>query len=86
MTAAPKSALGKETQVQAIGIYEMKIPQWMRGFALAEEAPAAPSALALEHGATSQKTLFLLEKEAEGAAQRELSCPGSLSLAVCSEQ
>lgn len=43
----------------------------------------APSALALEHGATSQKTRALLsEEETEGAAQRELSCIGSLSLAV----
>lgn len=57
----------------------MKIPQWMRGFAFAEEAPTAPSALALEHGATSQKNLvLLLEEEAEGVTQRELSCPGNV--------
>lgn len=65
----------------------MKILQWMRSFARAEEAPAAPSALALDHGATSPNIPVLLsEEQAEGAAQRELSCLGLLSLAVCSEQ
>jgi len=42
-----------------------------------------PSALALEHGATSQKNLAILsEEETEGAVQRELSCLCSLSLAA----
>lgn len=83
VTAAPTSALVRETRVQATN----ENSPMDEGFCTFQGSSNSPFCSCFRARSNQPKNPVLLsEEEAEGAAQRELSCLGSLSLAVCSEQ